>query len=532
MIRRDMSRAHLARSLRLTMLLGILFLHSTQRVVAEGRAGATTLDLAAHRAAEALALAGPTVRVTIQQPRANDGRHLQVSVHTIADAAPATRSAPPAGAHANDVVVAVLRTAADAAPGLARVAPTTRIALGAGRDSLPLRFLLPDPNWGGATDGWRIPFARLPLEPGGEVGVWRVVALVDAPQPSTSPVVVIDDVAPGAAYLYTYLVLAPRARTVGAAALSSDSHASSASEPAGRATAAASDVLATVAAPSAWQLIVPQAQVVGLYRGRPAWFNVRKLGLLGVILLTGGGLFGFARLARRRPLFVRRIAGVDAIEDSIGRATEMGKPVLYVTGVEEAQDIQTIAGLLILSHVAKLTAEYEADIRVANAHPLTMVVAEEMVRKGYADAGRLDAHKPDNVMFITSEQFAFAAGVNGIILRERPATNIYFGRFYAESLMLAETGYLTGAVQIAGTAELTQMPFFVAACDYTLIGEELFATSAYLTREPTQLAQLKAGDLLKVVLGVITIAGALLATLHALGVLPSTALAVLEAVFP
>ena len=190
----------------------------------------------------------------------------------------------------------------------------------------------------------------------------------------------------------------------------------------------------------------------------------------------------------------------------------MGRPVLYVTGVEEIQDIQTIAGLLILGHVSELTATYDTELKVANTYPMTMVVAEEIVRQGYANAGRLDAHKPENVMFITSEQFAFAAAVNGMILRDRPATNIYFGRFFAESLLLSETGFLTGAVQIAGTAEFTQLPFFIAACDYTLLGEELYATGAYLSREPTLLAQLKAGDVIKLAIMALIVVGMILAT--------------------
>jgi hypothetical protein len=143
---------------------------------------------------------------------------------------------------------------------------------------------------------------------------------------------------------------------------------------------------------------------------------------------------------------------------------------------------------------------------------MTMVVAEEIVRQGYANAGRIDAHRPENVMFITAEQFAFAAGVNGLILRDRPATNIYFGKFFGESLLLAETGFLTGAVQIAGTAELAQLPFFVAACDYCLIGEEMYATSAYLSREPTLLANLKAGDGFKLAAMLFILVGAVLAT--------------------
>ncbi|HEU5055772.1 MAG TPA: DUF6754 domain-containing protein [Kofleriaceae bacterium] len=233
-----------------------------------------------------------------------------------------------------------------------------------------------------------------------------------------------------------------------------------------------------------------------------------------VVVVMALAIYYFIRRIRRDPdtIYVRRIPGVDAIEEAVGRSTEMGRPVLYVTGVEETQNIQTVASLLILGHVAEMIAEYDTDIKVANAYPLTMVLAEEIVRQGYANVGRSDAHRPENVMFITPEQFAFAAGVNGLILRERPATNIFLGRFFAESLMLAETGYVTRAIQIGGTAEITQLPFFVAACDYAILGEELYAVSAYLSREPQLMAQLKSTDLIKGIVILLIVAGAVTAT--------------------
>ena len=320
-----------------------------------------------------------------------------------------------------------------------------------------------------------------PLTVGTKIGEWTVVASVDGDAPDP----IVDEVDPGT-YLYA---LVPAVRG---------------------------------AKPDTYVGFPGDAVVTWSVSPHAAWFNRRRWFHLALIAIIAGSLFGFTWLAKRKELFVRRLAGVDAIEDAVGRSTEMGRPVLYVTGVEETQDIQTIASLLILGHVAKITAEYDTDIRVANAFPLTMVIAEEVVRQGYANAGRADAHRPENVMFITSEQFAFAAGVNGMILRERPATNIYFGRFYAESLMLAETGFLTGAVQIAGTGELTQLPFFISACDFTLLGEELFACSAYLTREPNQLALLKAGDVMKVVIAVLVVGFTVCATLAANNVYPFT----------
>lgn len=316
----------------------------------------------------------------------------------------------------------------------------------------------------------------VPLPPRTQLGAWTVVASSDGDPPAP----IVDEVDPAGRYVYA---LASAVR------------------------GAAPDTYARLGEPVASEAVAP----------RPSWFHRARWPHLALIVLIGASLFGFTYLAKRRTLFVRRLPGVDAIEDAVGRSTEMGRPILYVTGTVKTEDIQTIASVLILGHVAEIAATYDTDLRVANAYPLTMVIAEEVVRQGYANAGRADAHRPEDVMFITSEQFAFAAAVNGMILRERPAANIFFGRFFAESLMLAETGYLTGAVQIAGTAELTQLPFFVSACDYTLIGEELFACSAYLTREPNQLAMLKAGDLLKIVIAVMVVAGTAMATLDALG---------------
>jgi hypothetical protein len=254
--------------------------------------------------------------------------------------------------------------------------------------------------------------------------------------------------------------------------------------------------------------------LVGPERPVASWFDGNRTFLLAVVLGMLVLLVVYLERARRAPkkMYVRRIPGIDAMEEAIGRSTEMGRPVLYIPGIEEIQDIQTIAGLLILGHVAEVAARYETEIRVACMVPLVMVVGEEIVRQGYYNAGRPEAHRPQNIQFLSSEQFAFTAGVNGIILREKPATCIYLGRFYGESLVLAETGFVNGSIQIAGTAELTQLPFFIAACDYTIIGEELFAVSAYLSRDPRELSALKATDMMKLVVIVLVIVGTILNT--------------------
>jgi hypothetical protein len=73
-----------------------------------------------------------------------------------------------------------------------------------------------------------------------------------------------------------------------------------------------------------------------------------------------------------------------------------------------------------------------------------------------------------------------------------------------------------GAIQVAGTAETAQLPFFVAACDYTLIGEEFFAASAYLSGEPDQVGTLLGQDVVKAIVWFVGLAAAALGTVAAL----------------
>ncbi|HEY6195093.1 MAG TPA: fibronectin type III domain-containing protein, partial [Candidatus Eisenbacteria bacterium] len=244
---------------------------------------------------------------------------------------------------------------------------------------------------------------------------------------------------------------------------------------------------------------------------RESAFNSTRASVLVFVVVYFLLVLYYMQLAQsgRKP-FVRRLAGIDAIEEAIGRATEMGRPVLYVPGIQDIDDIQTVAGLVILESVARLTARYETQILVPVSYPIPFTIAQEMVKSGYVNAGRPEAYDPDAVQFVSPEQFAFVAKITGIMLRERPAAHIFMGSFYAESLMLAETGFSTGAIQVAGTANVAQLPFFVVACDYTLIGEELYAASAYLSGEPRLVGGLKGADVLKVLVILVILAGCVL----------------------
>jgi len=237
--------------------------------------------------------------------------------------------------------------------------------------------------------------------------------------------------------------------------------------------------------------------------------------LLILLVVCGSIVWYIARAHAGEELYVRKIAGMDAVTEAVGRATEMGAPVLYISGIQDMDNVQTVAGITILGSIAKMVASYETQLLMPTSRSLVMSTARETVKEAYLSAGRPDAYRDDSIYYVTDEQFGFVAHVDGLMLRKKPAACFYLGAFFAESLILAETGNSIGAIQVAGTAMPTQLPFFVAACDYTLIGEELFAASAYLSQDEKMLGSLKGQDVGKLIAMVMIGVGTVFATLGA-----------------
>ncbi len=245
-------------------------------------------------------------------------------------------------------------------------------------------------------------------------------------------------------------------------------------------------------------------------------FAMHKLPIfIGCLILSSAISWYIYHARKGKEMFIRKIAGLSAIDEAVGRSTEMGKPVLYITGLADVEDIQTLASLSILGHIAAKTAEYDTPLIVPCCRSVVMSTAQEVCKEAYLKAGRPETFRRENIHYLTDDQFGYVAGVDGIMIREKPAANFYMGKFFAESLILAETGHSTGAIQIAGTAEASQLPFFVAACDYTLIGEELLAASAYLSKDPLQIGSLKGQDIAKAVILIVIILGSILYSIDA-----------------
>jgi hypothetical protein len=237
--------------------------------------------------------------------------------------------------------------------------------------------------------------------------------------------------------------------------------------------------------------------------------------LVGRILVFLFALVILAAIMRARggaSPFIRRIPGLTAIDETVGRATEMARPISFSLGLG-GLDIVTLQALAIAMHVIRLAIRFGTRVILTMADPTLYAVADEAVSEAYTAAGRPEGFNRGDVRFLSDRQFAYASSMVGLIHREQVASNYMFGTFFAESLILAEAGNQVGAIQVAGTPSITQLPFFIAACDYTIIGDEYYAATAYLTREPVLSGSLVGQDRAKMALLAIILLGVILVTI-------------------
>ena len=160
---------------------------------------------------------------------------------------------------------------------------------------------------------------------------------------------------------------APAAQTEPATEAAKTSETASATEP---------TVAVAVAEPAA----APAPAAEEMY-----YFDMNRANVLVIIITLMAFVTYYTFHAQRgKELFIRRISGLSALEDAVGRATEMGRGVLYIPGIMDMDDIQTIAGVTIMGHVAKKTAEYDTPLYAPMTRSFVMSVAQEVVKIGRA----------------------------------------------------------------------------------------------------------------------------------------------------
>jgi len=240
----------------------------------------------------------------------------------------------------------------------------------------------------------------------------------------------------------------------------------------------------------------------------------RMLDLVFMIALWGIALY---MIYSKREIWIRRLPALDFIEEAVGRAAEMGKPVLIQgfgssgTGLSSSMAPMILAALSVLGHAAQICARYGTPIIAPMRSQDVIPVADEVLMTAHRLEGKLEEYeaKKEDMLPWAPTQAALAA----LAFRVRPATHIMIGTFWHESIIVSEAFNRVGAVQIGGTGRVSQISFLAAACDMTIIGEEIYAVGSYLSRRREMLASIAATDYFKIFSILLIIIGSILATL-------------------
>jgi len=215
---------------------------------------------------------------------------------------------------------------------------------------------------------------------------------------------------------------------------------------------------------------------------------------------------------RKKVYNIRRLAPMDAIEEVIGRGVEMNRPIHFCPGtgaLNRLEATSTLAGLTLLTYIAGIAVKVGCRIIVTVSKADVYTLALEIVRTAFRLEGKEEEFVEEDIMFMPQQKSAA-----GMLQRENVAANFLMGAWWHESLVMMEAGSRVGAMNVCGAAyTLGQLPWFVACSDYVLIGEEFYAASAYVSRDPAETCLIAGQDYVKFIcLGLIAL-GSILATM-------------------
>ncbi len=245
--------------------------------------------------------------------------------------------------------------------------------------------------------------------------------------------------------------------------------------------------------------------------------EMKNIGQSIILLFMVGAIFYAIMRAKSGKLpKIRSIAALDALEEGVGRAVEMGRPVHFFLAAEGGLFSGTgasaaFAALAVLSQVSKLTASKDAGFICSCNNPEVSALAVDVSRAAYASEGKMDSFKPEEMVRYFAS-VGYKEAISGYLMREKPAASIMMGDISNEAVLLADVSSIAGCLSIAGCQRNTQAPFLVALCDYVMVGEELLVAGAYLTKDPLVLGSIQGQDMAKLLMIGMAIAGATLAT--------------------
>jgi len=234
----------------------------------------------------------------------------------------------------------------------------------------------------------------------------------------------------------------------------------------------------------------------------------------GFIIIVLVAIVYFMEQAKKgSPAKIRRLPQVDVIDELVGRAVEMDSEVWFLSGRGPMTDALILPSILstfgILAYVTEKCARLGAKIHHPTVIPDAYNIQFEIMREAFEKAGKPENFDPlETIIFIP-----YGAERPYVIQeswRRKPAAAVMCGFWRHAAILFSEALQRAGTVTLAGTDTIDNIAFMVAANNYSMIGEEMYAMSAYLSGDPVMTSALVGQDIGKYVCIIMTVIGSLL----------------------
>jgi hypothetical protein len=225
-----------------------------------------------------------------------------------------------------------------------------------------------------------------------------------------------------------------------------------------------------------------------------------------------GLILGFTAALRRRPWRPQRpIAAFARLRRAVGFAVEAGQRLHLSLGrgilIGEHGPIAFV-GLSMLERIASLTSISDNPPVATSGEAGIAILSQDTLHTAARSRGA--EFEPSRAQLTGLTPFSYAAGALVSTMGQEVGTNMLIGSLGVEAALLTEAGEDAGSLTLAGTDRLSGQAVIYASADEPLIGEETFAGGAYLGAGPTHTASLWAQDVLRWVIILVIVIGALL----------------------
>lgn len=225
--------------------------------------------------------------------------------------------------------------------------------------------------------------------------------------------------------------------------------------------------------------------------------------VLVVLLVLGVLLFLLTRsVSAGRTAVLRPLPSYQGLAGQIGRAIESGRQLHLTLGQASLvgnANPTSVSAVAVLDHLAKDGSANGTPPLVTVGEGTLLPLAQGSLQHSLAQAGRSGDFDLSLTQFVAhdTDPFAYSAGVAALLQQQRVASNIMVGRFGPELAIVAEAANRQNIEQVIGADDPTALAVATAVTDNVLIGEELFATAAYLEGRASQIASLQLQDILR-----------------------------------